>query len=158
MSEVPAWFERKFNLNFPVELYPNICVRLLGTPIRLEELLSGTGREIRTAKPEGKWSIQEHAGHLADMEPLWMARVNDFAGGGETLTVADLSNRRTHEANHNKREPNSIVDEFRSSRLALCERLYELEPMRFGQTLIHPRLKQPMRLVDHLYRSGRTKT
>src|SRR4051794_13597648 len=98
MSAVPAWFERKFDFSFPVELYRNLCVRLMGTPARLEELLSGASHKTLTMKPDGKWSIQEHAGHLADMEPLWMARVSDFMNGGGTLTAADLTNRRTHQA------------------------------------------------------------
>jgi len=41
MSQVPAWFERKFEFTFPVEQYPNLCVRLRGTPIRIEEMLRG---------------------------------------------------------------------------------------------------------------------
>lgn len=151
MSNVPAWFDRKFDFGFPLELYPNVCIRLLGTPARMEEMLSGISHEIRTAKPEGKWSIQEHAGHLADMEPLWMARVNDFLSGDGVLTVADLTNRRTHEANHNRREARAILGEFRSARFDLLERLKHIEAGEFGRTLVHPRLQQPMRLVDHLY-------
>jgi uncharacterized damage-inducible protein DinB len=151
MSNVPSWFDRKFDFSFPVELYPNVCIRLLGTPARLEELLQGISHDIRTAKPEDKWSIQEHAGHLADMEPLWMARLNDFLSENGVLTVADLSNRRTHDANHNTHELREILRKFRSARFDLVERLKEIEPGQFGRTLIHPRLQQPMRLVDHLY-------
>jgi hypothetical protein len=32
MSQVPNWFERKFEFSFPVELFPNLCARLRGTP------------------------------------------------------------------------------------------------------------------------------
>ncbi|MFL6446248.1 MAG: DinB family protein [Bryobacteraceae bacterium] len=151
MSAVPAWFERTFEFSFPVEMYPNVCVRLLGTPARLEELVSGVSRDILTAKPDSKWSMQEHVGHLADMEPLWLRRLQDFIAGRDTLTVADLSNRRTHEANHNVHELKNILDGFRSSRFELLEHLKRLEPAQFAQTLVHPRLQQPMRLVDHLY-------
>jgi len=151
MSNVPAWFDRKFDFSFPLQLYPNVCIRLLGTPVRLEELLSGISHEIRTAKPEGKWSIQEHAGHLADMEPLWMSRLNDFLSDEGTLTVADLTNRRTHQANHNSADLRKILGSFRSARFELLERLRTIEPAHFGRTLVHPRLQQPMRLVDHLY-------
>src|SRR5215469_14344400 len=104
MSEVPLWFERKFDFAFPVELYPNVCVRLRGTPARLEEMLGGVSREVLIAKSDDKWSAQEHAGHLADLESLWMARLEDFLSDRDMLTVADLSNRKTHEANHNGRE------------------------------------------------------
>ena len=127
MTDVPAWFERKFDFGFPVELYPNVCVRLLGSPVRVKELVSGVSREVLTAKADGKWSIQEHVGHLADMEPLWLWRVEDFVSGRETLAMADLTNRRTHEANHNRNDLKEILEEFRSARFDLLERLKKLE-------------------------------
>ena len=100
-SKVPAWSERKFDFTFPVEQYPNVCVRLWGTPARLEEILRPvmTNADLLVGKPQNKWSAQEHAGHLLDLEPLWMARVDDFLSGRDTLAVADLGNRKTDEAN-----------------------------------------------------------
>ena len=151
MSQVPAWFERKFDLSFPAELYPNIEVRLRGTPARLEEMVRGQSAASLVRKPDGKWSAQEHAGHLLDLESLWMARVEDFLRGGDELTVADLKNRRTHEANHNARPVEEILGEFRAARAALVERVGKMEAAKFSRTMLHPRLKTPMRLVDHLY-------
>jgi uncharacterized damage-inducible protein DinB len=151
MSHVPSWFERKFEFTFPVEQYPNLCVRLRGTPARMEEMLRGVPRDVLTRKPGDKWSAQEHAGHLLDLEPLWLARVDDFLAEGDTLTVADLTNRKTHEANHNARQSAEILAEFRSARLRLVDRVATLQPTLFARTMLHPRLKQPMRLADHLY-------
>jgi uncharacterized damage-inducible protein DinB len=151
MSRLPAWFDRKFEFTFPVEQYPNLCVRLRGTPPRLEEMSRGVARDVLTVKPEGKWSAQEHAGHLLDLEPLWLARVEDFLSGGDTLTVADLSNRKTHEANHNARILTEILSAFRVERMRLLARLGQLQADLFARTMLHPRLKQPMRMVDHLY-------
>jgi uncharacterized damage-inducible protein DinB len=151
VSHVPAWFERKFEFTFPVKQYPNLCVRLRGTPARLEEMLRGVSPSVLVAKPGDKWSAQEHAGHLLDLEPLWTARVNDFLTDGDSLTVADLSNRKTHEANHNARELPGILTDFRTARLRLLDRVGELHAALFSRSKLHPRLKQPMRLVDHLY-------
>jgi uncharacterized damage-inducible protein DinB len=151
MSHVPAWFERKFEFHFPVGLYPNVVIRLRGTPARIEELLGGASTALLRRKPDGRWSAQEHAGHLLDMEPLWLARLEDFLIGKETLTPADLGNRRTHEANYNARELRDILHAFRAARAQLLARLEQVEPEKFGLTLVHPRLKQPMRLVDHLF-------
>ena len=151
MSQVPPWFGREFQFSFPVEQYPNLCVRLRGTPVRLEEMLRDAPHEALRARTEGRWSAQEHAGHLADLEPLWMARVEDFVAGGDTLTPADLTNRRTTEANHNARSVAEIAAEFRKSRCGLISRLETLGAVVFGHSMLHPRLKQPMRLVDHLY-------
>ena len=151
MSDVPAWFDRKFDFTFPLEQYANLCVRLRGTPARLEEIVHGVPRDVLIRKPGEKWSAQEHAGHLLDLEPLWAARVEDFLGGGDTLTAADLTNRRTHDANHNARDVHAIARGFRVARARLLDRLGALPSDAFARTLLHPRLKQPMRLVDHLY-------
>jgi hypothetical protein len=151
MSQVFNWFERKFEFTFPPELYPTLCVRLRGTPARLEELLRGSSRELLTKKPEGKWSAQEQAGHLLDLEPLWLARVDDYLTGRSELTAADLSNRGTDEANHNARQRDGILADFRAARLRLLDRIAELEPSLFARSMLHPRLRKPMRLVDHLY-------
>jgi uncharacterized damage-inducible protein DinB len=151
MSQVPIWFERKFEFSFPVELYPNVCARLRGAPARLEEALRGRSREILIRKPQEKWSAQEHAGHLLDLETLWLARVEDYMAGSEQLTVADLRNRKTAEANHNARPLEQILAEFRAAREELLKRVDALDATLFARAIPHPRMKTPMRLVDHLY-------
>jgi DinB superfamily len=151
MSQIPAWFERKFEFTFPAEQYPNLCIRLRGTPARLEEIIRGVPGDVVVAKPGGKWSAQEHAGHLLDLEPLWSGRVDDFLVEGETLTVADLTNRKTDESNHNARPLEEILAEFRAARLAWVDRVAKFAPEIFSRTRLHPRLKKPLRLVDHLY-------
>ena len=151
MSQVANWFERRFEFSFPVELHPNLCARLRGTPARLEEALRGRAQNVLTGRAEGKWSAQEHAGHLLDLEPLWLARVGDYVAASGELTAADLTNRRTHEANHNARPLEQILTEFRAERERLLKRVDELDASLFARAIPHPRLKTPMRLVDHLY-------
>jgi uncharacterized damage-inducible protein DinB len=151
MSQVPIWFERRFEFSFPVELHPNLCARLRGTPARLEEALRGRSHKILIRKVREKWSVQEHAGHLLDLEPLWLARVGDYVAASNQLAVADLKNRKTDEANHNARPLEQILTEFRAARERLLKRVDELDPLLFARAILHPRLKTPMRLVDHLY-------
>src|ERR1700681_1333096 len=151
MSEVPIWFERKFEFSFPVELLPNLRARLRGTPARLEEMLRGRSHKILIGKEQEKWSAQEHAGHLLDLEPLWLARIGDYVAASGQLTEADLTNRKTHDANHNACPLEQILTEFRAAREGLLMRVGELDASLFDRVLLHPRLKTPMRLVDHLY-------
>jgi uncharacterized damage-inducible protein DinB len=151
MSQVSVWFERKFEFSFPVELYPNVLARLRGTPARVEEVLRGRSLGILVKKPQEKWSAQEHAGHLLDLEPLWLARVRDYAAGSAQLTVADLQNRKTDEANYNALPLEQILAEFRSARAKLLKQGEEVDASLFSRAIPHPRLKTPMRLVDHLY-------
>jgi len=151
MSKVPAWFERKFDFSFPAEQFPNICVRLRGTPARLEEMMRGVSHDVLVRKAGDKWSAQEHVGHLLDLEPLWLSRADDFLGNGDTLAVADLGNRKTHEAGHNNRPLHEILSDFRAVRSRLLDRVGAFQLSQFLRLKLHPRLKQPMRLVDHLY-------
>lgn len=157
MNQPPIWFERKFDFTFPVEQHPNLCVRLRGTPARLEEIVRAADRNalIREPRENEKWSAQEHAGHLPDLEPLWMARVNDYLSDRyqteASLTVADLTNRKTFAAQHNQRSIEEILAEFRSARSQLVSKVEQIDPAIFSRAIPHPRLKIPMRLVDHLY-------
>ena len=151
MSQVPVWFERKFEFTFPVELLPNLCARLRGTPARLEEALAGFSGAILIRRAQEKWSPQEHAGHLLDLEPLWLGRVNDYLAARQQLTAADLRNRQTDEAHHNTRQLADILLGFRAERGKLLKRVDELDPSLLARSIPHPRLQTPMRLVDHLY-------
>jgi len=80
-----------------------------------------------------------------------MARVTDYLTQTSELTVADLTNRKTFEARHNQHPIDQILTEFRSARSQLVSGAEKIDPAVFARALLHPRLKTPMRLVDHLY-------
>jgi uncharacterized damage-inducible protein DinB len=151
MSQIPVWFDRKFEFSFPAELYPNVCARLRGTPARLEEWLRDRSRGSLIRKPNQKWSAQEHAGHLLDLEPLWAARMEDYVKGSEQLSVTDLQNRKTDAANYNSWPLGNVLADFRAARETLLNRAEQLDASLFSRSIPHPRLQAPMRLVDHLY-------
>jgi hypothetical protein len=44
-----------------------------------------------------------------------------------------------------------ILRAFRGARAALVERVGGIEVTGMARTMLHPRMKTPMRLVDHLY-------
>ena len=150
-SRILPWFGRQFDLTFPVEQFPNVIVRLRGTPARLEEMVRGVARERLIRRAGDKWSPQEHAGHLLELESLWSARIDDYLNGSPVLTVADLTNRSTNEANYNARESSEILRAFRAARRGLLEKLIGVDRDVLERRLSHPRLRQSMRLVDHLY-------
>jgi uncharacterized damage-inducible protein DinB len=145
------WFDRKFSFDLMPEEYPNIVERLRGTPARLEERIGSLAVPILTRRDGEAWSIQENAGHLLDLEPLWIGRLDDFAARAETLRAADLQNTKTHQANHNSTAISSILAAFRSERLALIDRLDSLDEAFVLRTSLHPRLATPMRLLDHVF-------
>jgi uncharacterized damage-inducible protein DinB len=148
-QQLTPWFSRTFNFPYPTELLPNLLSRLNGTPARLEDVLRQRRATQLTQKLDGKWSAQEHAGHLLDLEPLWLARLDDFSSATQ-LTRADLANRVTDDANHNAQKLDDILAGFRAARVRLLIHASQLD-LAAARTLHHPRLNKPMRAIDHLY-------
>ena len=142
------WLDRKFELDFPVEEAPAILAQLRAAPDRLEALVRPVPDAKRVAKVGDKWSLQEHAGHLIDLDDLHLSRMDDYDQGVDFLRPADLTNRQTEEASWNSRSTEEVLAGFRAKRAELVRRLETLEPGRFGQTAIHPRLHVAMRIVD----------
>jgi len=142
------WFSRQFELGLPPEAMAEIIERLRGTPARLEERLQEVPLQILTERFEGKWSIQENAGHLLDLEPLWEGRLDDLLAGAPELRATDLRNRKTDEAKHNSRKCEEILTAFRKVRKRIVRRLEELDDSQLAATALHPRLRQPMTAVD----------
>ena len=149
MSARVPWFERRWNFQFPVGCFPDILERLRGTPARAEDAVQGLDVHLLTRRErEGTWSIQENVGHLLDLDGLWSGRLDDFLSGAATLRAADLSNRTTHEADHNGKEIGDLLAALRASRTRLMSRFDSLGDSDFARTARHPRLETPMRLVD----------
>ena len=145
------WFDCRFAFDIPVERFPDILERLRGTPVRAVDRVGQLTLSVRIAKPNGAWSIQENVGHLLDLEPLWWARWENYRDRQPKLTVADLDNRRTHSANHNQADPGELLAGFRTERARLVAALEEADPALWSATALHPRLQQPMRLLDHAF-------
>lgn len=142
------WFERRFTFDLPVSAAPGLIERLRGTPARIESRLAGFPAGQLNVRHGDQWSIQENVGHLADLEPLWMARVEDLAVGRSTLHFADLENRRTHEADHNLKPFHAVFADFQVARLALVTQLEAADTADWARSALHPRLQTPMRLLD----------
>jgi uncharacterized damage-inducible protein DinB len=142
------WFERRFSFDLPVSAAPGLLERLRGTPPRLESRVARVSRELLTLRHDGHWSIQENVGHLGDLEPLWMSRVEDLALGRPTLNPADLENRQTHEAHHNDRAIADLLDRFGVARNELVTQLESADEADWLRSALHPRLRTPMRLLD----------
>ena len=145
------WFDREFEFAIPVWMYPNVVERLRGTPARVEELVHPLTADVLTTKDGKRWSIQEHVGHLWDVETLWDARLDDFEAGHDELKPADLENTRTYEADYNSRDLKSILEGFRAARHRLVTRLGEYDNAFVARSALHPRLKQPMRVLDSAF-------
>lgn len=151
MIEQTKWFERKFEFNFPIGVLPCILERLCGTPSRVDELLRSLQKNILTVRINNAWSIQEHAGHLYDLDDLHEQRLDDYLAGADTLRPADLQNKKTFDANHNANSIENIVKMLREARSRFIQKLETFDETMLARTALHPRLKMPMRAVDMAY-------
>ncbi|GMQ82980.1 MAG: hypothetical protein BMS9Abin05_2450 [Rhodothermia bacterium] len=132
----------------PLWMYPNIVERLRGTPARMEEVIRDLPEHSLTNRINESWSIQENIGHLWDLERLWYGRFEDFENGEEMLRPADLENHLTHESNHNEKDLDDFLARFRTERMQLVAKLTDADASFRGVTSLHPRLEQPMRVID----------
>jgi len=145
------WFNRKFPAMEDNGLLPQITERLSGTPARLEEMIALIPSGKLTIKPAGKWSIKEELGHLSDLEPLWLGRVDDLIAHRPELSAADLTNQKTHQAGHNSTEVHVLLQRFRELRMDLVKKLRDLDESQLLYSSLHSRLKTPMRAIDLAY-------
>lgn len=142
------WFEREWTFDLPVSAAPGIIERLRGTPARVEYRLRGLPSARLTTRHHDHWSIQENVGHLWDIEPLWLGRIDDIAVGRLTLQEADLENRKTYNAHHNDRPLAELEAGFSTARQELVTQLENADEADWLRSARHPRLKVNMRLLD----------
>lgn len=148
---ISKWFERTFDFSFDVEQYATIYQRLQQAPGTLATLIQQIPEELLTVKPDGKWSVKEHIGHLSLLEPLWRTRIQDILEKKPTLTPTDLDNKKTSEAGFNNVPVADLLQKFveeRKETLALLDRINVKNQQ---GTSLHPRMQQPMRIIDILY-------
>lgn len=145
------WIDRSFNFNFPVELYPQIIERLRGAPARVDEYFKSATAPGLALRDEGRWSIQENAGHLYDLDELTLERIEQYVAGVKVLVPADITNKATTAANYNDVPAEKISQLFRQRRMQIVNRLEGLDAELFARVAVHPRLNVPFRLVDFVY-------
>lgn len=145
------WFDREFNLGFDVEQYTAIYQQLKGAPARLRQTVNGLPESTLANKPDGKWSIKEQAAHLSVMEPLWRVRFLDIRERKPILTVADLTNSATTDGGFNALPIAELLQRFDTQRAETLRLLDSIDALDTNNTSLHPRLKQPMRIIDLAY-------
>lgn len=95
------WTDRRFDFTFPAGLYPEMIERLRGTPARLEDRMGSMPAEVLQRRDVERWSIQENAGHLLDLESLLMERLDQYMWQAlssfmpQTCQTAKLMRRNT---------------------------------------------------------------
>lgn len=146
--EPEEWIEKTFEFTLPLGAFFAVVERVRGTPARLEEMVRALPPEILTARQGDAWSVQEHVGHLYDLDELHEGRLEDYAGGKEALRAADMTNRKTYEAEHNKSSIDDLLSRFREARMGFVAQLEAMDAEGVARSALHPRLGKQMRVID----------
>jgi uncharacterized damage-inducible protein DinB len=145
------WVERTFAFDHLTKGdFAPLVDRLRATPQRIEQVVKDLPPDHLTRREGETWSIQEQVGHLLEVDALHDGRLDDYRAGASVLRPADMENTRTKEARYNDREFDDVLADFRRVRGRFVERLEAWDPDERLASAVHPRLQQPMRVVDML--------
>jgi uncharacterized damage-inducible protein DinB len=145
------WFDRVFDFQQESQELPAIYQRLKETPQQIRRLVTGLTTEQLRYQSGGKWSVAEHCGHLLALEPLWRTRITDIIQEQPVLRAADLENRATFEARFNEWDIDKVLTDFERERQITLQQLDSLSSSDLLKQSMHPRIKKPMHIVDHVY-------
>ena len=148
------WTERKFDFGFRQEYLPFLTERIKATAPRIEELIKNSSESDLSKRINDQWSAKQHIGHLIDLEELHETRIDQFAEGLTELRAADMSNKKTYEADHNKRNIKDLIAELRTVRAKFIAKLESLDENNLGHKALHPRLQKQITVVDLVYFVG----
>src|SRR6266496_718835 len=151
MIKPVAWTARTFTFDLPLNMFPAVLERLHGTPADAAELVSHVAEELCNRRWNEKWSAKENLGLLADLDLLNEQRLHEFLAGTPVLSAADPKNRITEAAGHNQVPMALLLERLRTNRFNWVRKLEALNEDEVARTAFHPRLQQPMRLLDWAY-------
>jgi hypothetical protein len=140
MIRLLPWTERSWSFDLPIGAFPALLERIRGTPARAQDLVLDVEDDVLSFRPGGAWCVKEHIGHLDDLDDLDTRRLAEYLAGAEQLSAADMSNRRTNEANHQSAQFSDIIMRFKRHRSAFLDELENLTEAQIATTALHPRL------------------
>lgn len=138
------WFDRQFTFGLPLAMLPFYLDRLEGTIYRLEARVKGMPDDVLSKQHDGKWSIKQNIGHLAEVDEISLKRIDEMMEGVSTLTPAVFEPR----GNYNAQPIPDVLHFFRRTRLRNLVRYKALAAENLAKASMHPRLRVKMTPVD----------
>jgi hypothetical protein len=141
------WFERQFSFGAPAGMLPFYLERLQGTIARLEKKVPGFSEEILSNKLDGKWSIKQNIGHLAEVDEIANKRIDEMTQGISPMSPAVFEPKH----DYNAKSILEVLALFEKNRKENLKKYNQLNDALFTKSSLHPRLKVPMTPVDLAY-------
>lgn len=147
MTKKIQWFERQFTFGVPIGMLPFYLERLEGTITRLEGKVQGIGEDILSNKLDGKWSVKQNIGHLAEVDEIALKRIDEMISGISPMSPAVFEPR----GDYNAQPVHEVLSYFRINRLKNISKYDSLAESELTKSSLHPRLKVNMTPVDLAY-------
>jgi hypothetical protein len=138
------WFDRQFKFGYPPPMLPFFLARLEGTIVRLGKKIAGESETILNWQPEGKWSIKQHIGHLAEVDAIALRRIAEILTGISPMSSAVFELAQ----DYNEQPVSPLLEHFRKQRIQNLKAYESVTETDCLKSSLHPRLKIPMTLVD----------
>lgn len=138
------WFERKFTFGMPVGMLPFYLERLKGTAARIEEKVKSISDDVLSNKLDGKWSVKQNIGHLAEVDEIALKRIDEMIKGISPMSPAVFEPKQ----DYNKQSVRDVLTFFRMNRVKNLYRYQQLSEEELSKASLHPRLKVMMTPVD----------
>lgn len=137
------WFERNLRFGYSAEMLPFFLERLSGTIVRLEAKVKGVSNEVLSVKFEGKWSIKQNIGHLAEVDSIANKRIDEMTRGIELMSPAVFEPQ-----DYNPWSIEKVLELFKTNRSLNLKKYQSLSELDLKKSSLHPRLKVQMTPVD----------
>lgn len=137
------WFERNLKFGYPKEMLPFFLERLEGTIIRLEQKVKSVNDKTLSTKLDGKWSIKENIGHLAEVDEVANKRLDEIVNGVAVMSPAVFEPR-----DYSTWSIGEVLQLFTKNRTSNIEKYRAIQEKDLLKSSLHPRLKVAMTPVD----------
>jgi hypothetical protein len=137
------WFERNLRFGHSAVMLPYFLERLCGTAVRIEDKVHGVPDEILSNKLDGKWSVKQNIGHLAEVDLIANKRIDEMISGLPTMSPAVFEPK-----DYNPWPIQNVLDLFIKSRNENIKKYESLATEELKKSSLHPRLKVQMTPID----------
>ena len=138
-----AWFERQFTFGLPMGMLPFYVERLSGTAIRVAEKVKGFSEDILSEKVNGKWSVKQNIGHLAEVDEIALQRIDQMLKGIPVMLPAVFEPK-----DYNPLPVREVLQYFEETRRKNVAKYRSLRDEDLVKSSLHPRLQVQMTPVD----------
>ena len=137
------WFERNLKFGYSKEMLPFFVERLEGAIIRTEQKVKGIDDNILSQKPNGKWSVKENIGHLAEVDEIANRRIDEMIAGIPVMSPAVFEPQ-----DYSSWPIIKVLEFFKTTRLSNIKKYRSIKESELLKSSQHPRLKVMMTPID----------